>query len=96
VIDAEGLAASVAVELVATGAQHLAAGGSRTGANFQEGIAAVFVVLDGKTVEEGVAGEAGSGGKLRSHDSIMLDISVYVKIKTFGIWNVMLFYGHLR
>ena len=84
------------MELIAAGAEHLAAGGIRTRSDFEECVAAVFVVLDGKTVEEGVAGEAGSGGKLRSHDSIMLDISVYVKIKTFGIWNVMLFYGHLR
>jgi hypothetical protein len=51
VIDTECLAASVAVELVAAGAEHLAACGIRTRADFEEGIAAVFVVFDWKALE---------------------------------------------
>ena len=54
-IGAERLAATVAVELVATGAEHLAACGIGAGANFQEGIAAVFVVFDRKALEKGIA-----------------------------------------
>jgi hypothetical protein len=67
VIGAECLAASIAVELVAAGAEHLAAGGIGTGANFEEGIAAVFVVFDREALEKGVASGAGSGGEFRSH-----------------------------
>jgi hypothetical protein len=55
------------VELVAAGAQHLAAGGIGTGADFQEGITAVLVVFDREALEKGVAGGAGSGGELPFH-----------------------------
>ena len=95
-VGAERLAASVAVELIAARAEHLAACGIRTGADFEEGVAAVFVVLDWKALEQGVAGGAGGGGELLSHGLIMLDVSVHVKIIHIGIWHVMLFYGHLR
>ena len=54
-IGAEKLATSVAVELVATGAEHLAACGIGTRANFEEGIAAVFVVFDREALEKRVA-----------------------------------------
>jgi hypothetical protein len=59
-IGAEKLAASVAVELIATGAEHLAACGIGTGADFQEGVAAVFVVFDWEAFEKRVASGAGS------------------------------------
>jgi len=45
VIDAEPVAAAIAVELIAAGAEQLAAPG--TGADFEVDVAAVFVVLDG-------------------------------------------------
>jgi hypothetical protein len=61
VIGAERLAASIAMELVAAGAEHLAACGIGTGADLQEGVAAV-VVLDREALEAGVAGGTGSGG----------------------------------
>ena len=48
VIGTEELAASVAMKLIATGAEHLAAVGIGTGADFKEGIAAISVVFDGK------------------------------------------------
>jgi hypothetical protein len=79
VIDAECLAASVAMELVAAGAEHLAAGGGGTGANFEEGIAAIFVVFDWKALEKRVAGGAGSGGELAFHISIIAKPPVAVK-----------------
>jgi hypothetical protein len=71
VVGAECLAASIAVELVAAGAQHLAAGGVSTRADFEEGIAAVFVVLDRRAIEKCVAAGAGSGGEFRSHIEII-------------------------
>ena len=67
VIGAERLAASVAVKLIAAGAQHLAACGIGTGADFEEGVAAVLVVLDRKALEERVASGAGSGGESMFH-----------------------------
>ena len=67
VIGAERLAASVAVELIAAGAEQLAADRIGAGADFQEEIAAVFVVLDRKTFKERVAGGAGGGVELLSH-----------------------------
>ena len=54
-IGAEEVAASVAVELVATGAEQLAACGIGTGADFEEGTAAVFVVFDREALEKRVA-----------------------------------------
>jgi deoxyribose-phosphate aldolase len=67
VVAAECLAASVAVELVAARAEHLAAGGIRTRADFEECVAAIFVVLDRKALEKRVAGWAGGGGELLYH-----------------------------
>ena len=66
-VGAEGLAASIAMKLVAAGAKHLAAGGVRARADFEECVTAVFVVLDRKALEKRVAGGAGSGSELRSH-----------------------------
>ena len=59
-IGAEKLTASIAAELVAAGAEHLAACGIGTRADFQKGIAAVFVVFDRKALEQRVASGAGS------------------------------------
>ena len=67
-IGAEKLAASVAVELIATGAEHLAADGIGAGADFQEGIPAVLVILDRKSLEQRVASRAGRGGELPFHE----------------------------
>jgi hypothetical protein len=67
VIGTEKLTAAVAVELVAAGAEHLAAGGIGTRTNLEECIAAVFVVFDRKALEKRVAGGAGSGGESVSH-----------------------------
>ena len=67
VIGAECLTASVAVELVAAGAEHLATRGVRTRADFEESVAAVFVVLDRKALEKRGAGGAGGGGESRFH-----------------------------
>jgi hypothetical protein len=59
------------VELIAAGAEHLATDGVRPGANFEEGIAAVFFVFDRKALEKGVAGGAGSGGESTSHINVL-------------------------
>ena len=69
VVDAERLAASVAVELIAAGTEHLAA--SRAGTDFEKDVPAVFVVLDREAFEERVAGGAGGGIELLYHDHIM-------------------------
>ena len=66
-VGTERLAASVAVELVAAGAEHLATRGVRTRADFEESVAAVFVVLDWKALEKRVASGAGSRSELRFH-----------------------------
>jgi hypothetical protein len=63
VVGAERLAASIAVELVAAGAEHLAADGARARTHFEEGIAAIFVVLDQKAFEKRVASGAGGGSE---------------------------------
>jgi len=55
------------MELIAAGAEHLAAGAVRTRADFKKGLAAVFVVFDRKALEKCLAGGAGSGGEFRSH-----------------------------
>jgi len=49
---------------VAAAAEHLAAGGVCTGADFQECVSPVFVVFDREALEEAVAGRAGCGGEL--------------------------------
>jgi hypothetical protein len=51
-VGAECLATSIAVKLVAAGAKHLAAGGVCTIADFEEGDAAIYVVLDRKALKE--------------------------------------------
>jgi hypothetical protein len=65
VVGAERLAASIAVELIAAGTEHRAASGA--GMDFQEGIAAVFVVFDRKTFKTRIAGGAGGGVESLSH-----------------------------
>ena len=71
-IGAEKLAASIAVELVATGAEHLVAAGIGTRADFEEGIPAVLVIFDRKALEKRVAGGAGSGSESESHINRLL------------------------
>ena len=66
-VGTECLAASVAVKLVAAGAEHLSASGIRARADFEECVAAVFVVLDRKALEKRVASGAGSGSEFRFH-----------------------------
>ena len=80
-VDAERLATSVAMELIAAGAEHLAAGAVRTRADFEEGVAAVFVVFDRKALEQRLAVGAGSGGKLLSHEHIIAKQRCIVKRK---------------
>jgi hypothetical protein len=72
VVDAERLAASIAMELIAAGAEHLAA--SQAGMDFQENVPAVFVVFDRKPFEERFAGRARGGVELLSHKNIMHDL----------------------
>ena len=72
VVGAECLATSVAMELIAAGAEHLAAGAVRTRADFKKGLAAVFVVFDRKALEERVAGGTGGGGELVFHVTMLL------------------------
>jgi hypothetical protein len=55
------------MELVAAGAQHFATGGVSARADFEEGVAAVFVVLDRKTLEKCVAGGARGRSELLFH-----------------------------
>ena len=71
VVGAEGLAATVSVELVAAGAKHLAAGGIRTGSDFQKCEGAVSVVLDRKALEMRVAVWARGGSKSLFHGFII-------------------------
>jgi hypothetical protein len=61
-IGAEELAASIAVKLIATRAEHLAACGVGAGADFEECVAAVFVIFDRKALEQSVASGAGGRG----------------------------------
>jgi hypothetical protein len=79
VVDAERLAASIAMELIAAGTEHLAA--TSAGVEFQEDVPTVFVVFDREAFKERVAGRAGSGVELLSHESIMLDLHLQVKHK---------------
>jgi hypothetical protein len=71
VIGAEGIAAPVAVELIAARAQERSAGGVRTRFHRDHGVSAVFIIFNGNTVEIGVAVGAGGGSKFRSHVYIM-------------------------
>jgi hypothetical protein len=71
VIGAKRLATSIAVELIAAGAKHLAACGIRTRTDFEEGIAALFVVFDREALEKRVAGGAGSGSEFLFHEFII-------------------------
>ena len=80
-IGTECLAAPVAVKLVAAGTKHLAAGSVRARADFQESVAAVFVVLDLEALEEGVAGGAGGGSKSAVHKFIRANQRCIVKRK---------------
>jgi hypothetical protein len=74
VVDAERLSTTVAVKLVAAGAEHFAAFGISARADFEDWVArAIFVVLDRKALEKRVAGWAGGGGELLSHE-IMLSM----------------------
>jgi len=80
VVRAEPLATAVAVELIAAGAEHLAAFGISARADFEDCVAAIFfVVLDRKTFEKRVAGGAGSRGKSRFHDNIIAKRLAIVK-----------------
>jgi hypothetical protein len=70
------------VKLVAAGAQHLAADGIGAWTYFEEGVSAIFVVLDGKEFEESVAVGTGSGSEFRSHhESIIAKHRCIVKGK---------------
>ena len=71
VISTEELATSIAVKLIATGAEHLAACGIGARADFEKRISAIFVVFDRKAFEKRVAGRARSGGKSVLHRIIM-------------------------
>ena len=64
-VDAERLAAAIAMELIAAGTEHLAA--SRAEVHFEEDVTAVFVVFDWEAFEEPVAGRAGGGVELLCH-----------------------------
>ena len=61
-VDAERLAASVAMELIAAGAEHLAA--SCAGVHFEKDGPAVFVVFDREAFKERVASGAGDGSRI--------------------------------
>jgi hypothetical protein len=80
VIGTERLTASVTVELVATGTEHFAACGIRTRADFEQCVAAVFVVIDREALEQGIAGGAGSRGEFRSHGDIIAKRLAIVKL----------------
>ena len=87
VVGTERLAASIAVELIAAGTEHGAA--SRAEVHFQEGIAAVFVVFDRKTFKERVAGGAGGGVELLSHEIIISVKAALVKHLMNRIENIL-------
>jgi hypothetical protein len=59
------------MELVAAGAKHLAAGWARARADFEERVAAVFVVLDRQPLEKRVASGTGGRGELHFHVHII-------------------------
>jgi hypothetical protein len=64
------LAASIAVKLVAAGAQHLAADRIGARGDFQEGVSDILVVLDREALEKCIAVGAESRGECRSHKFI--------------------------
>ena len=61
------------MEVVAAGAEHFVANGVRTWADFEKGVAAIFVVFDRKALENRAAGGAGGGGESVSHIFIPRD-----------------------
>lgn len=65
VIGAEGVAATVAMELRATRTEHFAAFGAWLG--FEVDVSAVFVVFNGEAVKTRLAVGAGGGGEFRFH-----------------------------
>jgi hypothetical protein len=67
------------VKLIAAGTEHLAADGIGAGVYFEEGVSAIFVVLDGKALEKSVAGGAGGGSKGWSHGFIIANLRMIVK-----------------
>ena len=69
VLEAEGLAAPVAMELRASGAEHGAASGA--GLDRQADVRAVLVGFDRQALEQRIAGGAGGGVELLSHKNIM-------------------------
>ena len=75
------MAAPVAMKLIAAGTKHLAAGGVRARADFQESVAAVFVVLDREALEEGVTGGAAAGSNVLFHKFIIAKQRCIVKRK---------------
>ena len=79
VVRAKRLPASVAVELIAAGTQQFSAGGISARVDFEEGVAAVFVVLNGKTLEQRIASGTRSGSESWSHVFIMHDPLKHVK-----------------
>ena len=63
VVDAKGVAASVAMELIAGGAEKFAACGVRAGVDFEDAVPALFVAFDGQAIKRGVAFGAASGSE---------------------------------
>jgi hypothetical protein len=63
VIGAKGVTASVAVELIAGGAEKFAACGVCAGVNFEDGVPALFVAFDRQAIKRGVAFGAASGSE---------------------------------
>ncbi len=72
VVGAERLAASIAMELVAAGTEHLAAGGVRAKADFEECATAIFVILNRKALEKCVASGAGDRVESTFHIFIIM------------------------
>jgi hypothetical protein len=75
VVGAKGLTASIAMKLIAAGAEHLAAVGVRARADFEECVAAIFVVLDWKALEKRVASGARGRREGVSHVFILMLIN---------------------
>jgi hypothetical protein len=78
-IGAEAFTTSIAVELIAAGTEHGAA--PRAGMDFQEDVASILVVFDREALKERVAGGAGGGIELLSHESILCLSVRFVKHK---------------
>jgi len=60
-VSAKSSSTTIAVKLVAAGAEKLATDWVGTGTDFEDGVSAIFVVLDWKALEKRVTGGAGSG-----------------------------------